>query len=245
MLLFIETSCSSSSGSGLYFNTSHVTVYRFQIVVAQHRETYFNTSHVTVYLLAQLVEENKYLYFNTSHVTVYHLTHSKQYQLLLFQYISCYCLSCVRWFCKTCKQISIHLMLLFIHSDQNFLPVSDSFQYISCYCLSLRPHVTVRPVLYFNTSHVTVYQILTSFNSTFHHISIHLMLLFIMIAYKIDVLEAHFNTSHVTVYRKETTSRYRYRFISIHLMLLFIFLISFVTSSTRSFQYISCYCLSV
>ena len=31
------------------FNTSHVTVYRFQIVVAQHRETYFNTSHVTVY----------------------------------------------------------------------------------------------------------------------------------------------------------------------------------------------------
>ena len=121
--------------------------------------------------------------FNTSHVTVYRRTPQGLNHKTIFQYISCYCLSCVRWFCKTCKQISIHLMLLFItslsitayqlpfisiHLMLLFISVADAlalgrdkFQYISCYCLSSST-CTSSPSLW---------------------ISIHLMLLFIRVAF--------------------------------------------------------------
>ncbi len=77
---------------------------------------------------------------------------------VLFQYISCYCLSITGQNIRMCNEISIHLMLLFIPiripsflistSDFNtshvtvypitgFLDgINIEFQYISCYCLS-------------------------------------------------------------------------------------------------------------
>ena len=99
----------------------------------------------------------------------------------LFQYISCYCLSLLLvsilrqpWY------ISIHLMLLFIclhfHTKNNlwnfntshvtvypystfFMKCTIIFQYISCYCLSISNTFFLSADSYFNTSHVTVYQI--------------------------------------------------------------------------------------
>ena len=98
---------------------------------------------------------------------------------------------------------------------------------------------------YFNTSHVTVYQIcrdcrvwntgisihlmLLFIDNDFvnvisvFHISIHLMLLFINVA-KFEISPApHFNTSHVTVYQGFHKTLHHLSIISIHLMLLFIF----------------------
>ena len=54
-------------------------------------------------------------HFNTSHVTVYHLTVDfNDSDIILFQYISCYCLSIRRTDFIAGGYISIHLMLLFI-----------------------------------------------------------------------------------------------------------------------------------
>ena len=97
--------------------------------------------------------------FNTSHVTVYrcffrHVSHTN----VIFQYISCYCLSGYWHEYSNKYRISIHLMLLFItqnhHSSGGLNRISihlmllfingtllifgfvNLFQYISCYCLS-------------------------------------------------------------------------------------------------------------
>ena len=121
------------------------------------------------------------------------------------------------------KEISIHLMLLFISKGNPIWDEFNIFQYISCYCLS-SSFLTAKSIcLYFNTSHVTVYQ--QSHTITPHgiQISIHLMLLFIRkrISKNTEQEEfqyiscyclsnqdhlhvyplPHFNTSHVTVYR--------------------------------------------
>ena len=53
----------------------------------------FNTSHVTVYHLFYLDKDIPNEYFNTSHVTVYLNSATLLSNSLLFQYISCYCLS--------------------------------------------------------------------------------------------------------------------------------------------------------
>ena len=75
----------------------------------------FNTSHVTVYLSTVSPLLVPQFYFNTSHVTVYR-----------------------HWTVKdgTWKEISIHLMLLFILLIFGFVNLDRIFQYISCYCLS-------------------------------------------------------------------------------------------------------------
>ena len=79
----------------------------------------------------------KLLYFNTSHVTVYPIISPLRISSTSFQYISCYCLSRIA---------------------HNFCLLYSLFQYISCYCLS---HILLTGrynILYFNTSHVTVYR---------------------------------------------------------------------------------------
>ena len=165
---------------------------------------------------------------------------------VLFQYISCYCLS----------------MIGLAKGDDH--PV---FQYISCYCLSASTasastissnfttsHVTVYQWYYdsrlftvidFNTSHVTVYPELIQKWTMLKCISIHLMLLFIglfnlatkgcdsfqyiscyCLSYTnhcFRLVHIHFNTSHVTVYLSDCCC----------------------TTQRSIFQYISCYCLSV
>ena len=54
----------------IYFNTSHVTVYRLSIRRYSPVSNDFNTSHVTVYRIVMLPQADV-LNFNTSHVTVY------------------------------------------------------------------------------------------------------------------------------------------------------------------------------
>ncbi len=74
--------------------------------------------------------------FNTSHVTVYPVVRLIVMCMGLFQYIPCYCLSCVRFWKSIRRIISIHPMLLFIDFRPLFSLYIQKFQYIPCYCLS-------------------------------------------------------------------------------------------------------------
>ena len=74
-------------------------------------------------------------YFNTSHVTVYLFWWIHYRVQIIFQYISCYCLSLNTSSVLIPFLISIHLMLLFI----------------------IEPLLRMCMYMYFNTSHVTVY----------------------------------------------------------------------------------------
>ena len=76
------------------FNTSHVTVYHSSIKRYGGCIRNFNTSHVTVYLTLQSAIFKALFDFNTSHVTVYQMP------------------GLIR---TSTMNISIHLMLLFIH----------------------------------------------------------------------------------------------------------------------------------
>ena len=134
MLLFIGRICRGSVAN-IYFNTSHVTVYRRSLPEAgtytsisihlmllfiqkEKRQwrtwIYFNTSHVTVYQQISVFDSSGVTHFNTSHVTVYHVAHGGYNAACLFQYISCYCLSLLVDSLPCPDHISIHLMLLFI-----------------------------------------------------------------------------------------------------------------------------------
>ena len=55
--------------------------------------------------------------------------------------------------------ISIHLMLRFILYYSGLVDMKATFQYISCYGLSGVVLLIMGLLLYFNTSHVTVYQL--------------------------------------------------------------------------------------
>ena len=140
--------------------------------------------------------------FNTSHVTVYLKSEPLFFQADQFQYISCYCLSCYRWKERNYKQISIHLMLLFI---------------------AIQPIHTYRILLYFNTSHVTVY-LIELFGICFCH--------------------NDFNTSHVTVYHSYIVNCLLcsiFQYISCYCLSISCYVYS---NNFCIFQYISCYCLS-
>ena len=184
----------------------------------------------------------------------------------LFQYISCYCLSCPIIIIVPCHS-HFNTSHVTVYLSAHVVTVFElAFQYISCYCLSGSA---------------------PDYSSIFQ-ISIHLMLLFIGMTHKYIVWSTNFNTSHVTVYREgrinnrtvnnisihlmllfiftRPTNQHLFFFISIHLMLLFIFslwlwwyhLYDFNTSHVTvyllsilrqpwywKFQYISCYCLSL
>ena len=92
MLLFI-TSQKIIHTLQFNFNTSHVTVYRSSVRAYAAHMSNFNTSHVTVYLSKCLFIFYFLSYFNTSHVTVYRCVAEGLVYQMLFQYISCYCLS--------------------------------------------------------------------------------------------------------------------------------------------------------
>ena len=221
MLLFIGVKVSYPSGRE-NFNTSHVTVY------LTHYQTGISITifqYISCYCLS--ISKSFYNCFLTISIHLMLLFINNETaqvaQEILFQYISCYCLS---------------------PSGCTTLVAVAPFQYISCYCLSViriaiagadgyfnTSHVTVyrryrepasNIVTDFNTSHVTVYHIRSIVCTTLYHISIHLMLLFIISACIYSSLQIHFNTSHVTVYPKRKTGQPYRADISIHLMLLFI-----------------------
>ena len=145
-------------------------------------------------------------------------------QEILFQYISCYCLS---------------------PSGCTTLVAVAPFQYISCYCLSVIRIAIAGADGYFNTSHVTVYRryrepasnIVTDFNTS--HVTVY------PCSAKTSLPDLyHFNTSHVTVYLLHPPNNPYPLSISIHLMLLFISSTNITVGKLIIFQYISCYCLS-
>ena len=184
-------------------------------------------------------------YFNTSHVTVYLHVNSPFNKKRIFQYISCYCLSVIHErfsifaFDFNTSHVTVYLVANWL---ANWLLI---FQYISCYCLSLAHCFRKFCQGNFNTSHVTVYLVPVHTCSSNQSISIHLMLLFIRKIEFIPIGFKHFNTSHVTVYRST---------IYINVTIYTDFNTSHVTVYHHkllpfcpifSFQYISCYCLSV
>ena len=163
-----------------------------------------------------------------------------------FQYISCYCLSSCPVPASSAAPISIHLMLLFITSPFNSLMI----------------------LAHFNTSHVTVYRVLTFSLWSCNLISIHLMLLFIVRTSCYTGRYILISIHLMLLFIKCTCFKYNWQStISIHLMLLFIMImqhimiqkVDFNTSHVTvyrewdndllntelRFQYISCYCLSL
>ena len=178
MLLFIRLAGGLASAS-LSFNTSHVTLYRWedrvtpgkfkfqyiscyslskQTELASANETRFNTSHVTLYRNCCSRNREHCLSFNTSHVTLYLESRPDM---------------------NCCIVVSIHLMLLFINASAIPLPTVSS---VSIHLMLLfigkeMKALTVKEC--FNTSHVTLYQPDDYTALSQKHVSIHLMLLFI------------------------------------------------------------------
>ena len=171
------------------------------VLVLLNLKLRFNTSHVTLYrpLCTQFTRLHEC--FNTSHVTLYPGTYQPGMERTLFQYISCYSLSERTFIFVIRTSVSIHLMLLFISESVRGISALMKFQYISCYSLSEDGQVTMELQQCFNTSHVTLYRREWQKCLGIDAVSIHLMLLFIQLAWK------HIHPD---------------LFVSIHLMLLFI-----------------------
>ena len=184
------------------FNTSHVTVYRNSGLLPCR---YYEISiHLMLLFIQDLllsllnIIEFQYIscyclswflhrqvlsswHFNTSHVTVYQNSTPSFNLISKFQYISCYCLSSKASQGRCNKEISIHLMLLFISCNRTPTASDASFQYISCYCLSF-------PLVILPTS-----------VSSFQYISCYCLSRWFVPPFFFSI---NFNTSHVTVYLK-------------------------------------------
>ena len=116
MLLFIWCKYQNLSTSSL-ISIHLMLLFIMQLLFGYPMSYNFNTSHVTVYLNFSAIASITFTDFNTSHVTVYLWQKTMPVIYVLFQYISCYCLS---WSWK-------------LYSFFN-----NIFQYISCYCLSVQ-----------------------------------------------------------------------------------------------------------
>ena len=140
-----------------------------------------------------------------------------------FQYISCYGLSNKHLF-------SVCILPHFNTSHVTVFPPTMDLSSIQTSNFNTS-HVTVYRThrqnmafnkLDFNTSHVTVYPCHPDLCSRSIHISIHLMLRFIVTKLDHRKVETNFNTSHVTVYLCRCVCWLWPDNISIHLMLRFI-----------------------
>ena len=128
---------------------------------------------------------------------------------------------------------------------RNTNPIT-SFQYISCYCLSgccqrtcWKNWISIHLMLLFIGSSGW-------FITVSRSISIHLMLLFIVLLVDSLPCPDHISIHLMLLFIVFLLFRcHLSRWISIHLMLLFIHFFFASTYATLSFQYISCYCLSL
>ena len=140
------------------FNTSHVTLYLLRN--QDFNSLYLVSIHLMLlFILAKSKQKSKWLSFNTSHVTLYPGSGQPIIFIHLFQYISCYSLSC---------------------SFLKYFPYSVSFQYISCYSLSRRKTRIRQPDTLFQ--YISCYSLSGCRRQDFYpffNVSIHLMLLFI------------------------------------------------------------------
>ena len=185
---FQNISCYCLSGreqatrrSVAHFKTSHVIVYRGIVWRYFRRVNYFKTSHVIVYPNVLILVCWFNYYFKTSHVIVYQYSYIWSADGMIFQNISCYCLSYSVWW-----------------QYRTFL----IFQNISCYCLSPVEDFLVMTVIYFKTSHVIVYLQRIRTRHSYPLISKHLMLLFILKDERDELKYMHFKTSYVIVYQQ-------------------------------------------
>ncbi len=137
MLLFIKVSSDSLNLSFVDFKTSHAIDYKNGIVYLLELQN-FKTSHVIVYPNVLILVCWFNYYFKTSHVIVYPSTsYIWSADGMIFQNISCYCLSPV----------------------EDFLVMTvNLFQNISCYCLSTENSYSPFVSTDFKTSHVIVYR---------------------------------------------------------------------------------------
>ena len=184
----------------------------------------FNTSHVTLYrgiwcwfCCRGSVSIHLMLLFIVSPIKL-------TFVFALFQYISCYSLSCTLSICLSTFAVSIHLMLLFINVRVRNPVHYDGFNtsHVTLYHFCIQ---TIKRLLHrFNTSHVTLYRFNTIFFCLGFDVSIHLMLLFIR--------------------RLRSSAGRQSLLVSIHLMLLFIIVQISEKGGEIVFQYISCYSLS-
>ena len=117
---------------------------------------------------------------STHHLSIHNRNRISIHLMLLF--ISCYCLSSPLASIAVCKFISIHLMLLFIPKEKQDNRIEQIFQYISCYCLSDRSEsATV------SSTDISIHLMLLFITANIIQIyiicqiSIHLMLLFIQV----------------------------------------------------------------
>ena len=105
-----------------------------------------------------------YIWRKFQYITCYSLSHSENIHcmdVVLFQYITCYSLS-FRWELHSVtvflfQYITCYSLSLRVFSD---LVRVLMFQYITCYSLSDVQHLLLVNYIGFNTSHVTLYQVL-------------------------------------------------------------------------------------
>ena len=117
------------------FNTSHVTLYQAKMEALFTNVTRFNTSHVTLYL--QNVDYGK--------------------MAKGFQYISCYSLSQTQFPRQAERNVSIHLMLLFIRVRKMLLATAYVVSIHLMLLFIQRDFSRSAFLISFNTSHVTLY----------------------------------------------------------------------------------------
>ena len=181
-----------------------------------------NTSHVIVYPKLRL--QSRKTFYIQIHLMLLFIKTTAVFSspVILFKYISCYCLSGQEVLPTSLCRIQIHLMLLFILGRG---PLNRLLMSIQIHLMLL----FIESIILFsiaicnsNTSHVIVYPHQNPPFALNYYIQIHLMLLFIRCWTWIYRCTLDSNTSHVIVYRTAAS-----------------FLANLI-----SFKYISCYCLS-
>ena len=183
-----------------YISCCYLSITDLGLLAGYNR---FNTSHVVIYQNTGKILPVPLGSFNTSHVVIYRNDgRERRGTRKGFQYISCCYLSHQKTFVR-------------------FMYLSFNTSHVVIYLFTTGTENTLYSS--FNTSHVVIYQVLLLPRSLHLHVSIHLMLLFILL---------------------DTPCNGYIKFVSIHLMLLFIYGYKIKRVSSSAFQYISCCYLS-
>ena len=118
----------------------------------------------------------------------------------MFQYISCYSLSCGKDLFKWESWEFQYISCYSLSTTEIAEMAIDLFQYISCYSLSWKLQKYIIQTYMFQYISCYSLSILLTATASPSCVSIHLMLLFIKF-FRLSVrLENSFNTSHVTLY---------------------------------------------
>ncbi len=187
------------------FNTSHVSVERCFIAFCSIKSL-ISIHHMYRLNILGFFGRSISCYFNTSHVSVEpnEVLYSKGNNE--FQYITC-----IGW--TSSFSSSVHVLSISIHHMYrlNHLPFlsANRLTRISIhhmYRLNRRNRLQLQPVLYFNTSHVSVERSWHARRGGTRCISIHHMYRLNKTAMRYALANDNFNTSHVSVERPSNTS---------------------------------------